>query len=297
MKKAILIIAVVVILAVIISVSLTLSSPKDMLSKSNLVLRATTTTSLYATGLLDALAEKFQQNNLGVSVQFIAVGSGEALRRAALGDADMVLVHAPSLEKKYLDSRYLLDGDIFAYNYFTIVGPRNDPAGIMGKDPIEAFKAIFKAGEKGIAIFVSRGDNSGTHVRELILWNLAGLNPKGRSWYLETGSGMASTLRVADERLAYTLTDIGTWLKLKNKILELMILVKEDKLLINIYSVYLVNPHKVRDVNEELAKRFINFIKSQDGKDVIASFEPMFIPVSNKDIKWLRETWSWLANY
>ncbi len=131
------------------------------------VLRVSTTTSLYATGLLDKLAEEFSKDHPNIVVQFIAVGSGEALKKAALGDADLVLVHAPPLEKEYLEKEVIYDGKIFAYNYFVIVGPKNDPAGIKGLDPISAIRKIYEAGEKGLARFVSRGDYSGTHVREL----------------------------------------------------------------------------------------------------------------------------------
>jgi len=296
-KKLTIATVVILIIFTVALISLELYSPGKEYIGVGSVLRAATTTSLYATGLLDSLAEEFQRRNPGFSVQFIAVGSGEALRRASLGDADIVLVHAPPLEKRYLDEGYLVEGFVFAYNYFTLVGPEHDPAEVEGKHPVEAFRSIFRAGEEGLAVFVSRGDNSGTHVRELMLWSLAGLNPEGRGWYLETGSGMASTLRVADERLAYTLTDIGTWLKLKNRLPQLRILLGEDKLLINIYSVYLVNPSKVEGVNEEMARRFIDFIKSEEGQGVISSFEPMFMPALSKDIRWLEETWSWLAGY
>jgi len=261
------------------------------------VLRITTTTSLYITGLLDAFAEDFnKKREADALIQFIAVGTGEALRRASQGDADMVFVHAPSLEKEYIAKEILKDGEIIAYNYFIIVGPVDDPAGAMGRNPVEAFRLIFRAGEEGRAVFVSRGDRSGTHIREMLIWGIAGLDPRGRGWYLETGAGMAETLRVADERLAYTLTDIGTWIKLSDKIYELIPLVEEDKLLINIYRVYLVNPEKIEGVNEKLAEDFLDFVSSDDGKAVIMRFKPMFTPAWDKDIKWLMETWEWLAN-
>ena len=262
--------------------------------------RATTTTSLYATGLLDFLEGKFKEIYPNVEIDFIAVGSGEALRRAAQGDACMVLVHAPSLERKYLDQGVIRDGRIFAYNYFIIVGPPSDPAGVRGaSSALEAFSRIFRAGEMGKAYFVSRGDNSGTNVKELSLWNGAGLNPKGRRWYLETGSGMGNTLLVANERAAYTLTDVGTYLKFKRegKLPGLEVLYENDEELINVYSIYLVSSCG----GEELyyAKRFVNFVLG-DGQGLIGEYgvrnfgRPLFHPASEK-LDWLREVWRKLA--
>ncbi|RLG46823.1 MAG: tungsten ABC transporter permease, partial [Thermoproteota archaeon] len=188
------------------------------LSPRGRVLRVSTTTSLYATGLLDALAEEFQAGHPDVVVQFIPVGSGEALRRAEMGDADLVLVHAPSLELEYLERGILREGEIFAYNYFVVVGPPGDPAGVSGLDPVEAFSKIYEAGGRGEALFVSRGDDSGTHVREMSLWSRAGLDPRGRPWYVESGSGMSETLLLATEEGAYTRRTIGTYLKLRGRI-------------------------------------------------------------------------------
>ncbi len=263
----------------------------------NRTLRATTTTSLYATGLLDVLAEEFERRNPGVSVEFVAVGSGEALRKAAMGDADLVLVHAPSLEKKYLGEDVLKPGRIFAYNYFLILGPGDDPAGIEGLSPIDAFKKIYGAGERGEAVFVSRGDNSGTHVRELALWRLAGLDPRGKPWYIEAGAGMAQTLLVAGEKQAYTLSDIGTYLKFGSKLGNLKPLVTEGDILINIYSAYPVNPAKVQGVDEELAEKFIDFLTSSSGQDLIRSFSggKLFKPVEDAQIEELQEAWKKLA--
>lgn len=260
-------------------------------------LRVTTTTSLYATGLLDVLAEEFERKNPGVSVEFVAVGSGEALRRAAMGDAELVLAHAPSLEKKYLGEGVLKPGRIFAYNYFLIVGPSDDPAGIKGLSPIEAFERIYRAGEEGKAVFVSRGDNSGTHVRELAIWRLAGLDPRGRPWYIEAGAGMDQTLMIANEKKAYTVSDIGTYLKFSSKLGDLKPLVTEGDILINIYSAYPVNPAKVRGVNEELAEKFIDFLTSSSGQDLIRRFSngKLFKPVEDAEIEKLQNAWSELA--
>ena len=257
-------------------------------------LRISTTTSLYATGLLDKLAEEFSKKHPNIIVQFIAVGSGAALRKAELGDADLVLVHAPSLEKKYLEKEVIYGGRIFAYNYFVIVGPKDDPARIKGLDPVSAMKKIYEAGEKGLAKFISRGDNSGTHVRELMLWSIASLNPKGKPWYIETGSGMSETLMVANEYSAYTISDIGTYLKFSSKLSELTVLVDEGDILINIYSAYLVK----NSSNEKYAEMFMDFLISKEGQEIIGNYgvndfgRPLFYSVESADINKLLSLWN-----
>ncbi|MCD6591479.1 MAG: substrate-binding domain-containing protein [Thaumarchaeota archaeon] len=258
-------------------------------------IRITTTTSLYAT-----VASEFSKREASVSFDFIPVGSGEALRRAELGDACMVFVHAPSLEKKYLEKGVITDRRIFAYNYFIIVGPASDPAGVSdAESPLEAFSKIYQAGEAGKACFVSRGDNSGTHVKELSIWRAAGLNPSGKPWYMETGSGMSATLLVANERNAYALSDIGTYLKLRSegRLPNLRILYQGGVDLINIYSVYLVST--CEDPERDLAIEFMDFVVG-DGQDLIASYgvdrygRPLFNPAKD-NLSWLEETWSRLA--
>lgn len=262
------------------------------------VIRVATTTSLYATGLLDYLSDRFQERHPGVEVRFIAVGSGEALRRAAMGDADLVLVHAPSLEKEYLARGVLLDGEIIAYNSFAIVGPGDDPAGVRGAGGLEALRRIYDAGEKGMAVFVSRGDRSGTHVREMALWRLAGLDPSGRPWYVEAGAGMAQTLMIADEKKAYTLSDIGTYLKFRERLPSLEIMVEEDDLLMNIYSVYLVG---VPGARAELARVFMSFLTSEEGQSLIGGYgveefgRPLFKPAYGDPEGRLKQAWEKLA--
>ncbi|MEM2909976.1 MAG: substrate-binding domain-containing protein [Nitrososphaerota archaeon] len=266
-------------------------------------LRITTTTSLYATGILDKLAEEFKQRHPNVSIQFIAVGSGEALRRAAQGDAEIVLSHAPNLEKQYLDDGTLKPGKIFAYNYFIIVGPGDDPAGIAGMDPVNAMAAIYAAGENGKAVFVSRADNSGTYARELVLWSLAGVNPLGKSWYLELGADMAQTLMVANEKEAYTLSDISTYLKFSSRLGELKSLVDKGDMLINVYSVYVVNPAKIIGVNEGLAETFVEFILSEEGQKIIDSYgitefgKPLFKAAKGDLTGELKNAWENLAKF
>lgn len=269
--------------------------------KEPLHIRAVTTTSLYATGLLDALSSEYRKAHPDVVIDFIPVGTGEALRRAAGGDACLVLVHAPSLEEKYIKDGVIEKQRIFAYNYFIIVGPSSDPAGIENsKSAIEALKKIYMAGEEGETTFVSRGDNSGTHVKELELWRKAGLDPKGRQWYIEAGQGMGGTLVIAEEKGAYTLSDIGTYLKYKKdkRIPGLEVLYGEDVSLINIYSAYIVSSCKGPE--RQAAEGFISFLASNEGQNLIASFgvkeygSNLFYPSSEK-LAELTETWKTLA--
>ena len=242
---------------------------------SKVVLKVSTTTSLENTGLLYALAEEFEKKNPNIIVQFISVGSGAALELAAKGDVDMVFVHAPPLEVKYIEQGVLINGTIFAYNYFVIVGPADDPAGVSGLDPIEAFKRIYMYGENGTVKFVSRGDNSGTNVRESYIWNKTGLDPRGKSWYIESGTGMGQTLLLANEKRAYTLSDIGTYLdfKLGGKIPDLELLVDQGDILLNIYSVYIVNPDLYPKTKYNTALRFLQFVVSEEGQNIIDNYK------------------------
>jgi len=266
-------------------------------STQPVILRVSTTTSLYATGLLDALADDFKKSHPDVIIQFIAVGSGEALKRVAGGDADVVLVHAPSLEKMYIDKGVIGERRIFSYNYFVIVGPKDDPAGVKDLDPIEALRRIYKACEEGKSLFISRGDDSGTHVRELTLWTMCGLKPQGKPWYLETGSGMSETLTVANEKRAYTISDIGTFLKFKDRLKELTVLVDKGEVLVNIYSAYIV----LSSNNKDLAREFVEYITSERGQNIIGNFgvkeygQPLFYPASSMSIEELNNMWNTLS--
>ncbi len=257
--------------------------------------KVSTTTSLYDTGLLNVLAKVFEKK-YHAKPEFLVVGSGQALRLAKDGAVCLTLVHAPPLEKKY--SKYLTDHIIFAYNYFVIVGPRDDPAHVReAKNAVDAFKRIYEAGEEGKAIFVSRGDMSGTNVKELTLWKMAGLDPKGKPWYKETGAGMAKTLIIANNLKAYTLSDISTFLKLKKegKLPNLMILYSNSKELINVYSAY-----RVKGCDDPYAMKFLMFLNSTEGQKIIAEYgkeefgRPLFYPAKGH-LKWLWEVWRELA--
>jgi len=225
-----------------------------------------TTTSLKDTGLLDELLPAFEKK-YRIVVKPIAVGTGEALRMGASGDADILLVHAPNLEKEFVRKGYGLSREVIMHNDFIIVGPPNDPAQIKkSKSAVEAFKKIGLSKE----IFVSRGDNSGTHQKEQELWKEAGLKPEGR-WYLETSRGMGEVLRITSEKQGYTLADRATYITLKSG-LNLAILLEGDKMLINPYSFIMVNPDKFSQVNQAGAQKFRQFLLSEDARRIISNF-------------------------
>lgn len=265
-------------------------------------LRVATTTSLYESGLLDELVEEFHKIHPEVRVLLLPLGSGEALRRASLGDADVVLSHAPNLEKRYIDDGTILRKGFLAINYFVIVGPPDDPAEVRSKDPLSAFRSIYDAGELGKALFVSRDDKSGTNERELLLWRMAGLNASGRPWYIASGAGMSKTLMLANEKGAYTLSDIGTYLNLKDRLPWLSLLVDSGHELVNVYSVYVVNKEKVANVDSGAAELFAAFLLSESVQRIISEYgtskfgRPLFNGTLGLSEDWLMELWSWLAS-
>jgi tungstate transport system substrate-binding protein len=241
-----------------------------------------TTTSTQDSGLLDVLVPLFEKQT-GYTVKTISVGTGQALALAAKGDADVALVHAPSLEKKYVAEGTLLNRRLVMYNDFVIIGPSEDPAKIKSvKSALAALKSI----EQTKARFVSRGDNSGTHNLEKSLWQQAGIQPKG-AWYIESGQGMGATLGIANEKNAYTLTDRGTYLALRQRV-TLPILVEGDKVLLNIYSVMEVNPANGPRINVAGGKAFADFMVSPQTQTVIKSFgaekfgQSLFVPIAGK---------------
>lgn len=236
-----------------------------------------TTTSTYDTGLLDYLNEAFKEKT-GIEVKVTSKGTGQALELGKRGDADVLLVHDRASELQLVEKGYFVDRQDVMYNDFIILGPAADPAGIKGmKDAVEALKAI---AEKG-STFVSRGDDSGTHRLELRLWEQAGVEVEGKEWYNAVGQGMGDTLRVAHEKEAYVISDRGTYLSLKDD-LELEILVEGDPVLFNQYGVMAVNPEKHEHVKYDLAKKYIDFLMSEEGQERIASFkvkgEQLFFP-------------------
>ena len=244
-----------------------------------------TTTSTYDTGLLDALNRAFAEL-FGVKVKVIAVGTGAALELAKRGVVDLVLVHARPLEDRYLAEGWLINRRDVMFNDFVVVGPPEDPAGVKGLTAAtEAFRRIAAAKAR----FLSRGDNSGTHFREMEIWEAAGIEPGGK-WYLISGKGMGENLIQASLMGAYTLTDRGTFIAMR-KNLDLEIVVEGpvkggDPLLMNPYGVMAVNPARFPDRNYVLAMAYIGFLTSPQGQRIIAEFtvegEPLFYPTALK---------------
>jgi tungstate transport system substrate-binding protein len=237
-----------------------------------------TTTSVDATGLLDVLADAFKADT-GISLKWIAVGTGAALKQARDGNADIVIVHARKLEDEFIRAGFGVNRRVIARNTFLIVGPPGDPARVAGA--ASAAEALARVKSSG-ASFVSRGDKSGTHVRELELWTLAGGRPAAA--YLETGQGMAETLRVAAERRAYTLTDMATFYALKG-LDGLKALYENGPELENIYAVIAVDPARVPTVRYAEAMAFIAFLTSPRGQSLIGGFRgkagrPLFEPLA-----------------
>jgi len=240
-----------------------------------------TTTSTDNTGLLDYLAQ-YANSSLGIELQWVAVGTGKALELGKNCDVDVLLVHAPEAEMKYVTDGYGKDRTQIMYNDFVIIGPAGDPAGVAGKSVTDALKKV----RSSRALFASRGDNSGTHKKEIILWKSSGIAvPEKESWYIETGQGMINTINIAAERDAYTLTDRGTFIKYESNWggkPPLVILVEKDASLRNQYSVIAVNPERCTKVRYDLATKFIGWIGAPEAQRLIREFKLMgkqlFIP-------------------
>lgn len=268
-------------IALAVVVSLVANSPSDSAAqagRSPVIL--STTTSTQDSGLLDVLVPMFERQS-GYTIKTIAVGTGQALALAARGEADVVLAHAPALEKKYVAEGRMLNRRLVMYNDFVIVGPAADPARIKGlSSAAQAMKAIADTGSR----FVSRGDNSGTHVLEKALWKSAGVEPVS-PWYIESGQGMGVTLGLADDRNAYTLTDRATYLA-NGKRLRLPILLQGDKPLLNVYAVMEVNPANGPRVNVAGGKAFADFMVAPETQNVIRTFgvdrygQALFVPIA-----------------
>jgi len=236
-----------------------------------------TTTSTQDSGLLDVLLPAFERES-GIKVKVVAVGSGQALELGRRGDADVLLTHSPEAEKKFMDEGWGEKRQAVMHNDFVIVGPAEDKAGIKSaRTAAAAFKMIAKAR----SVFVSRGDESGTHQKEKSVWADAGVDPQG-TWYIRAGTGMAQALRMAHEKKAYILCDRATSLALRNEV-ELVVLVEGDDRLVNRYSVITVSPEKHPHVHRHDASRFAEFLVSPSGQKVIGAFgverygQPLFV--------------------
>ena len=242
-----------------------------------------TTTSTQDSGLLDVLLPIFEEQTDYV-VKTVAVGTGQALKMGEEGNADVLLVHAPASEIEFMENGYGVDRLLVMHNDFVIVGPQDDPAQIQTAPSV--YDAFGKIAAAQIS-FVSRGDDSGTHKKELAIWKHDKLEPSG-DWYLESGQGMGATLKIASEKDAYTLTDRATYLA-NLEILDLVILLEGDPQLLNVYHVMAVNPEKWPNVNREGAAAFSEFLVSEQGQAIIAEFglvefgQPLFFPDAGKD--------------
>ena len=232
-------------------------------------LKLATTTSTYDSGLLDILLPPFEETKAGdIRVDVIAVGTGKALKLAENGDVDAVLVHAPKLEEAFVAAGYGVDRRGVMYNDFVVVGPSDDQAGIGGTDKVaDAFDTISRKG----VLFFSRGDLSGTHLKERAIWDIAGINPTG-DWYVEVGQGMAATLRMADEKRGYVLIDRGTYLALRETV-NLRVLVEYDPPLHNPYSIIAVNPERWPHVKYGHARALIDYVTSPGAQALIGGYQ------------------------
>ena len=245
------------------------AEPKDMI--------LATTTSTQDSGLLDVLIPEFEKQ-ANVKVKTIAVGTGQALEMGTKGEADALLVHAPKSEEAVVASGDAINRKRVMYNDFIIVGPKSDPATVKGLDSKEALTKIFNAK----SVFVTRGDDSGTHKKELDMWKSVNLDPTTLSSYVSTGQGMGPSLQIASEKVGYVLTDRATFLAQEKNLNDMEILVEGAKDLQNIYHVMQVNPEKHTKVNSESAEAFVEFMLSKETHKIIEEFgvkeygEPLF---------------------
>ncbi|HOE16033.1 MAG TPA: substrate-binding domain-containing protein [Syntrophorhabdaceae bacterium] len=258
--------------------------PAVYAQQKNIILA--TTTSTQDSGLLDVLIPIFEKKT-GYFVKTIAVGSGQAMAMGQKGEADVLLVHSPAAEKKFIEDGYGINRQLIMHNDFIVVGSPADPAKIKGiKATTEVFKKIATTG----SLFLSRGDNSGTHAKEKTIWKAAAVKYEGEKWYQQTGLGMGQTLNVASEKKAYTLADRGTYLALK-KNLDLNILAEGDAILLNIYHVIEANPAKFPKVNAPGGKAFAGFMVSKEAQEIIKTFgvdkfgSPLFFPDAGKKVE------------
>ena len=253
-------------------------------AQSPVVILATTTSTRDA-GLLDSILPVFERSS-GYAVKVIAVGSGQALAMGRRGDADVVLSHAPEAERALVDSGYFVRRRLVMHNEFLIVGPAADPAGLRGlSDPVPAFRKIAERHR----VFVSRGDQSGTHLREQLLWKRAGFStPPRESWYVESGQGMGATLQLADEKHGYTLTDRATYLTWRDKV-QLVPMVEGDTSLYNVYHVLELNTKNASRINVAGGRALADFLVAPETQRLIGEFgkgrfgQSLFVPDAGKE--------------
>jgi len=281
------------------------TTPPTVVAGEKQKLLVATTTSLYDTGLLNYLEPKFE-SLYNVDLQITSQGTGKAIEIAKKGDADVLLVHSPSQELAFVKDGFGINRRSFASNYFMIVGPANDPAGIANMTPENAFTTLLMKGKNNTAgvVFVSRGDASGTHTAEQKIWSNAKFNytmnvSKSGNWYIEAGKGMGETLQMASEKGAYTFTDEGTYLSYKNN-LQLVPLITQGSSLLNIYSVMTVYNDKQPVDKIKMANNFVNFLISPQTQAEIGNFgvdkygKALFTPMS---VSVPTATAGWVGDY
>jgi len=267
----------------LITLGLTAVLSLSLTAKDTLMMATTTSTD--NTGLLDYLAPKFEKDT-GTTLKWVATGTGKALKMGGNCDVDILFVHAPASEKKFIATGYGVNRKQVMYNDFVIIGPKKDPAHIKGMTPSTALKTIKDKEEK----FFSRGDNSGTNKKELSLWKNANVDAKSASsWYVQTGQGMLRTINMAAEKGGYTMTDRGTWIKYmsqKGDSNTLEVVVEGDKTLFNQYSVVSINKEKCANVKPQLAEQFTQWVINPQTQQTIADFrllgQALFIPNAGK---------------
>jgi tungstate transport system substrate-binding protein len=268
MKRLVLVLAV----CAVVLISAGVSGATDIICAS--------TTSTENSGLFGYILPLFEKKT-GITVKVVARGTGAAIEMGRRGDADVAFVHAKEQELKAVDEGFFVNRHDVMYNDFVLIGPPDDPAKIRG---MKSATAAFLRIAEGPFLFVSRGDNSGTHTKERSIWKKSGIDPKGQKWYLEVGQGMEKTQRIANEKRAYTLTDRGTWLATMDRDrLDMTILLEGDPALFNQYGVMAVNPEKYPHVKYKEAMEFINWLISKEGQQAIGSFKDkngnqLFIP-------------------
>jgi len=269
----------VLVLAVIIGVAAIAGAIwyyQTLYRQEQRILTVSTTTSLYDTGLLeDAVGPAFREDT-GTELHFIPKGTGAAIEDAKMGNSDLILVHAKSAEREFMEDGYGVNRKVIAYNFFTIVGPAEDPAGIQGMPPADALERIYEKRNEEDVVWASREDGSGTNVKEINLWESADLSyeedVQGMEWYRGTGSGMGETLNFCDTADAYTLADMGTYLSYREKgLIDLEVLVDEGKELTNVYGVIPVNPEEY-DRDFEGAMEFTKWLTSSEAQELIGEY-------------------------
>ena len=254
----------------VMTLVLWMAGPLSGSAADNLMMATTTSTD--NTGLMDILAPELKKDT-GIELKWTAVGTGKALEMGKNCDVDVLLVHAPAAEKKYVADGFGKDRTQVMYNDFVIIGPQNDPAGLKGSPVLEAIRKL----GAGKTIFVSRGDNSGTNKKEIFLWKAAGLTvPDKEEWYIQTGQGMIATINVATEKGGYTMTDRGTFIKFADNHAgnpPLKVLVEGDPALFNQYSIIAVNPTNCKNAQYKLARRFTDWMTSKKIQNLIGNFK------------------------